>query len=98
MALRSGAYTVSVDVEWSGLDEPGTPVAVLDVAAGDEVVGSSVLAPATAAGTATLTCPFELDDLRFAVHARLRGTGAASLRTPMTLHMDPDPYGVDRAG
>src|SRR5665213_2789418 len=99
MALRAGPYQFSVDIDWSGFVEAGaTPAAVLEVLAGDELIESSLFVPTTPEGTTTLSCPFELDELRFAVHARLRGTGAAGLRVPLTLAVHPDPYGVDRAG
>jgi len=98
MAVRAGSYTFSIDVAWSGLDDAQAPVAVLEVVAGDELVGSTVLTPTTPEGTTTLFCPFQLDELRFAVHARLRGTGAAEVRAPMTVCLSPDPYGVEEAG
>jgi len=94
LALRRGAYEVSVEVTWSGLDDPGAAVAVLEVVAGEELVGTAELVPDTPDGVAVLSCPFALDDLRFAVHTRLVGTGAAAIEVPISLSMPTSPYGV----
>ncbi len=94
MALRPGAYTLDMEVAWSDCEDLDEIVAQMDVLADDQILDQVDLYARTVDGQGVLTCSVVLDQLRFAVHARLFSTGRARVDAPPSLTISPDPYGL----
>ena len=93
MPVPAGAFAFETTVAWSDCDDHDAPFAFLDVVADEAVVGEVALYPGGLRdGSVTAACPFEFDALRFAVHARLRSTGTATVTAPLSLSITPDPW------
>lgn len=93
MPIPSGAFTVEMEIAWSGCGGGDGPVARLEVVAGADVLGSAEVRPGSQRdGSATVLCPIQLDRLRFGVGIRLVSTGRAELRAPLSLKVDPEPW------
>jgi hypothetical protein len=92
MAVSPGTYEFSVDVAWSGYNDPDHPLVVLELLAGDEVLSTTRLQGVAPDGAQTLTCTALFADVRFTVHIRLVSTGVAEVTSPLSMKMSPDPW------
>ena len=92
MPLTAGTYDFGVEIAWSQVTELGSPIARLEVIAGDEQFNSTELVPTSMAGTSILVCRASIPDLRFGVNIRLMASGIADLTSPLALRLTPDPW------
>ncbi|MGH9048029.1 MAG: methyltransferase domain-containing protein [Acidimicrobiales bacterium] len=92
MPLPGGTYDFTVEILWCRVSEPDSPIARLEVVAGNELVDSAELVPRSMAGTSPLVCRATIAQPSFDVHNRLIATGNSDLQSPLALQLSPDPW------
>jgi SAM-dependent methyltransferase len=93
MPLPPGRYLFGIDVMWSESESPDEPVASVEVVADERCLASAeVRAGPKPDGRTRVTCEVDNEALAFAVHIRVRSTGAASVEVPFELSIDPEPW------
>ncbi|MBV8463674.1 MAG: class I SAM-dependent methyltransferase [Acidimicrobiales bacterium] len=92
LPLPPGTYRIGMDVTWSGLAAPGETIGRLEVVADSDLLSVVDLRSQESQGSSHVSLDLTLEELRFAVHARLFSTGRADVVTPLELHISPAPW------
>jgi hypothetical protein len=98
MPLPAGTYQVCLPISWSDCGETGSTIAQLEVVVNEQCVASIPILAPTSTGSTIVMTDIEVPGTAFGSHVRIMCSGRASLRVPLELSIEPEPWRVASTG